>query len=368
MSAIPVTIHYGTPPDIDQQHRIGKYCYGHPGEGFDFSNDLNTTGLVWRSGYSSDNFGAQKYYIVSRANVEGIGGEPTIPTYHVTGKTDAEILHLINRLHSIKVDGSFYIDPIGAKRYVIENENLNHFFADLSNYKYWSSPNLRLNFDFGNLNCDVLEDNLEICYDLCQTIDGAIERRFNNSGGTIETSFTNAANYATANRRFNSPSDYITLSSNDINPNIYLTPLNTQSGQSFMFAMRCRFTQSPGQAVNLMYTNGGLTRLRYEDSTGELLFVMNADSVGITMQQNTWVTIIFGRDGSGNLFIKDDSNENFTAQNGNTEMIFDNGFYLGTYGNLGELKLGSFQYWKGANYDSNKWNAVNDYQMLSRWS
>ena len=34
--SVPVTIQYGTAPTIDQYHRIGKYCYGHINEGFNF--------------------------------------------------------------------------------------------------------------------------------------------------------------------------------------------------------------------------------------------------------------------------------------------------------------------------------------------
>jgi hypothetical protein len=368
MSAIPVTIQYGTAPTIDEQHRIGKYCYGHAGEGFNFSNDSNSTGLIWRTGYSSDNFGGgtAQYYIVSRANVEGIGSEPTIPTYHVTGRTNPEILHLINRLHSIKEDNVFYTDVNLAKRYVIDNQNLNHFLADLANYKYWNSTKLQLNFDFGNLNCDILEDDLTKCYDLCQAVDGTIERWFiKNTAANIFTSFSDPSNYATANRRFNSPTAYLDL--NSTNTASYITPLNTTAQESFMFAIRCKITPA-GEPINIMYTNGGVTRLRYDNTSGEIVFGLGGDLVGITLQPNVWITIIFGRNNQGDIFISDGDNNNTNNQTGNTEMIFDNGFTIGSFGaNSSDVRIGSFQFWKGANYNYNDWSPVHNYQMLEKW-
>jgi hypothetical protein len=363
--SVPVTIQYGTAPTIDQYHRIGKYCYGHINEGFDFK-DGNSTGLTWRPGYPAGNFGGEKYYIVSRGNVEGVGGEPTIPTYHVTGKTNAEIVHIINSLHSIKIDGTYYNDVDIAKKYVIENENLNHFLADLSKYKYVDTPNLRLNIDFGNLNCDILETNLAKCYDLIQATDGTIERWFTkNVIGNIPTSIQTAGDNSTYNRRFNAANLYIDLDSS--NAASYIAPLNTSSGESFMFALRFIFTPQASNSPAIIYADMGNTRLRYNISANLYEFSMGADTVSMSAQVNTWITLIFGRDNSGQLFIADDGNQGSVPQVGTTEMIFDNVFRLGLTAG-GDIRIGSFQYWKGGNYDANKWNEVHNYQMLNKWS
>ncbi len=57
----------------------------------------------------------------------------------------------------------------------------------------------------------------------------------------------------------------------------------------------------------------------------------------------------------------------YVQQVGTTELIFDNIFRLGLTAG-GDIRIGSFQYWKGGNYDANKWNEVHNYQMLNKWS
>jgi hypothetical protein len=358
MARIPVAINGGVQPTGDFSHSWGKYSYGYIDKA-DFGSDPG--GLQWKASYDFTGFGGGKYFIISDSYTEGLGipGD-TVPTFHVTGGTNNEIVYLVKRLHSIKIDNPSISTPEEAKNYVVFDANLNHFDADLSNYRYYAQDFLKLNFDIGNLNCDIKENSGSKLYNL--VVDASPKFSLDGTGSITFTTIN--SNKATANRRLNVGTFY-TL--NDFGAGL-LNTLNNTANQPFMFAFRLN-VEPPASGVNTIFdSNSGMMKLSVS-STNSIAFKLGNVTVQIQITPNSWETILVGRDINNVVFITDGTNTDSLLGDGNSEAVFTNGFQIGGIPSTGRIDLGMFQYWK--DYDSaaaNIHSTLDSHQVMSRWS
>lgn len=360
MPIIPMTINGGTHPTGDYSHSWGKFTYG-------YTNKANFAtgpgGLTWVSSLDATAFAPTGYFVVSDTVTEdGALGDP-VPTFHVTGGTDQQILYLIQRVKSIREVNTNFPNVVEAKKFVVSQAGLNHFDADLTNYRYWNQGTLKLNFDFGNLNCDVKEANASQIYNLVVPSDAVIGETFE-AFGSIDSNFA-SANKASHFRRFATNSTYFSLQG------INLSALNSNTGDSFLFAIRMRPTFPVSGSLKILQTVGNIS-FEADSSAGYKVLVSGIPSatVGIPLgANNTWTTIIFGKDNSGTMFISDGTNS-ATASAPGAQITFDSGFQAGNLSTVGGgVSIGSLQYWMGVDdsLDVDAITTVEEQQTLDRW-
>ena len=355
MARIPIAINNGSQPDGTISHTWGKYSYGY----FDKTNfGANPGGLSWKASYDANAFGANKYFIISDSYTEGIGLAPdTIPSFHVTGNTNNEILYMVKRLHSVKAQNPIINSAQEAMVYLIAN-GYNQFDADLSNYEYYGNDYMPFNFDFGNLNCDTKETNLVKLYNLVVPASGAEPTEYFQATGTI-TSQTINANKATHYRRFNVGS-FVELQGAGS-----LGAFNSTPGQPFMLAFRVQASLPASGANDIMSTS---TNIKLSvSSANKFIFTFGAVSVEIPYNGVDWETVIIGRNASNQIFITDGTNSQ-TIGAPVLEMTFDSAFKLGGISATGLINLATFQYWKNwDDLDTTIHSTLEANQTLNRW-
>ncbi len=360
MPIIPITINDAHPTG-NYSHSWGKFSYG-------YTNKANFAtqpgGFTWVSSLDATAFAPTGYFIVSDTVTEDGAVSNPKPTFHVTGGTDQEILYMIRRIKSIRESAPSFADAIAAKKYVVSQAGLNHFDADLSLYRYWNQGSLKLNFDFGNLNCDIKETTVSNLYNLVVPQDAVISETFDGVG-TIDLQSVSAIK-ATSYRRFATSGTFLDLQGGS------LASLNvTTPGESFMIAMRLQIVAPSSSALTVFDTPSNVSLTLEQSTLSYKLAVAGVGSVSIPLTpNNTWATIIFGKDSAGQLFISDGTNENVALLESAT-ISFTGGARLGNIASTsGLVRIASFQYWKGFDNDLNNeaFTLVNEEQTLDRWS
>jgi hypothetical protein len=361
MPIIPITINDGHPTG-DYSHSWGKFSYG-------YTNKANfatqPSGLTWVSSLDAAVFAPTGYFIVSDTVTEDGAVSNPKPTFHVTGNTDSQILYMIRRIKSIRENAPSLPDVTQAKKHVLTDAGLNHFDADLTNYRYWNQDSLYLNFDFGNLNCDIKEANVTDLYNLVVPDTSVIGQSFTGFG-TIDFTLV-SVNKASSYRRFPNGGSYLNLTGD-------LSQLNVSTvGESFLFAIRLQIVKPTSGVLKLFEATSAFV-LSLEQSTNTYKLTTTGGgnpSVSIPLTpDNTWATIIFGKDAAGFLFISDGTNSGTTAAP-DTFITLDSGAQLGNISSTsGLVRIASFQYWKGfdGSLDVDAITDVNNEQTLSRWS
>jgi hypothetical protein len=361
MAGIPMAINNGSSTSENYSYTHGKYSYGYYDE-TDFSQ--MPEGLTWVPSYNYDQFHspASGYFIISTTMTELGAGVYlyNAPTFHVTGNTSQEILHVINQLHSIRTSMPPYANRDAAIRSVLLQLKYNQFDADLSNYKYTMFATCKLNFDFGNLNCDVRETNLDSAYSLIVDADGTNRYYLGSAIGNI--TYDKMLSGAYSAYRIFDPNESLTLGANLVP----LSDLNSNLNESFMFGLRIKIS-TPSALVDIITADSNNLKLQADPSV--VRFILGGDQVTITGRFNDWITLIFGRDINNNIFIRDGFNTQTASTNGLVNAIFDNGFSFGNIsGASATVNVGAFQYWKGGNYGDNKFNDVRSFQLHhERW-
>jgi hypothetical protein len=365
MPTIPITINDGHPTG-DYSHSWGKFSYG-------YTNKANfatqPSGLTWVSSLDAAVFAPNGYFIVSDTVTEDGAVSNPKPTFHVTGNTDSQILYMIRRIKSIRENAPSLPDVTQAKKHVVSEAGLNHFDADLTNYRYWNQDSLKLNFDFGNLNCDIKEVNVSTLYNLVVPDTSVIGQSFDGIG-TIDLGSV-SVNKATSFRRFANNGDRLTLVGSELNS------LNvTTGGESYLFAIRMQIVKpTGGSSVMRIFEATTDLALSVDNSTASLKFTIlgtGAASVGIPVPaDNTWVTIIFGKAANGDIFISNGVDSQ-SALSADSSITFDGAAVrLGNVSSpSGLVRIASFQYWKGFDdtLSTTAFASVMDEQTLSRWS
>jgi hypothetical protein len=343
MSA-PIT-YTSTPINDDYVFTGKKYAIsnGRPGSTGFINYRNNPNSKTWYPAYNYDQYhpDGTGYYIISNTRVQGghatAGNE--IPTFQVTGNTDNEILHLINRLQNRT---TFYTNIEAAKESIIDDPESLHFDAALSKYAYYAPQFLKLNFDFGNLNCDIKKAG---------------------SAGEVYNFTSNLSGYLT-----DIADDYL-FDAND-NSSFYRkiesgvqVPLTIISG---LTSVACSDTEDFVIAVCVKLETASNTQileisnpfciLSFNSSTNKFEFSSRGDIVTTTnpVSNLNFHTIIFGRDVTNDkifIYVNDEVNNlqsnTLTAVSNFEPLTFDGDFFIGDGANNSPFYLGILQYWKG---------------------
>lgn len=300
----------------------------------------------WYSAYNYDQYhpNGTGYYIISNTRVQGghatAGNE--IPTFQVTGNTDAAILHLINRLQNRT---TFYTNINAAKNSIItDNESL-QFDAALSKYAYYAPQHLKLNFDFGNLNCDTKQNTAGNIYNFSSNFSGYFTTGLT-SGNLVD------ANDNSSYFRVVPAGTAVNLTS--------VSGLATVTGDTnddFLVAMSVNIPTTPGGSITIFEINqpgvGGGIVISYDPGSGTI----KIDSAGVDVAQasfpiGSFNTVMAGRDRTaGRLFIYvyDDNGASYSndvADNSPPALPFTT-CRIGRVGNSNFFYIGILQYWKG---------------------
>jgi hypothetical protein len=342
----PIT-YTSTPINDDYVFTSKKYAIsnGRPGSTGFINYRNNPNSKTWYPAYNYDQYhpNGTGYYIISNTRVQGghalAGSE--IPTFQVTGNTNTAILHLINRLQNRT---TFYTNVEAAKSSIIADPESLQFDAALSKYAYYAPQHLKLNFDFGNLNCDI------------KSAGGA---------GQIHNFTSNLSGYLN-----NIADDYL-FDAND-NSSFYRqitnnlqVPLTISSG---IASVECSATEDFVIAicVKLGDISANTQILEISDpncilsySSGQFIFSSRGDTVthstalGLDPTIN-FHTVIFGRDVANNeifIYVNDSNNNNqyntSTPNSSFSSLTFNNDFFIGDGANNFPFYLGILQYWKG---------------------
>jgi hypothetical protein len=342
----PIT-YTSTPINDDYVFTSKKYAIsnGRPGSTGFINYRNNPNSKTWHPAYNYDQYhpNGTGYYIISNTRVQGghatAGNE--IPTFQVTGSTDAAILHLINRLQNRT---TFYTSIEAAKNSIIADSESLHFDAALSKYAYYAPQFLKLNFDFGNLNCDIKKAG---------------------SAGNVYNFTSNLSGYLT-----NIADDYL-FDAND-NSSFYRqinnggqVPLTISSG---IASVECSATEDFVIAicVKLGDISANTQILEISDpncilsySSSQFIFSSRGDTVtqstalGLDPTIN-FHTVIFGRDVANNkifIYVNDSNNNNqyntSTPNSSFSSLTFNSDFFIGDGANNFPFYLGILQYWKG---------------------
>jgi hypothetical protein len=345
MSA-PIT-YTSTPINDDYVFTGKKYAIsnGRPGSTGFINYRNNPNSKTWYPAFNYDQYhpNGTGYYVISNTRVQGghatAGNE--LPTFHVTGNTDNAILHLINRLPNR--GSNFYTSIETAKEAIINDSESLHFDAALSKYAYYAPQFLKLNFDFGNLNCDI---------------------KLAGRAGEIHNFTSNLSGYLT-----NIADDYL-FDAND-NSSFYRgiesgvrVPLTISSGLSsvacsvtedFVIAICVKLKDISANTQILEISNPNCI-LSY--SSGQFTFSSGGDTVTHTTALGldptiNFHTVIFGRGVANNeifIYVNDSNNNNqyntSTANSSFLSLTF-NDFFIGDNSNSFPFYLGILQYWKG---------------------
>jgi hypothetical protein len=348
MSA-PIT-YTDTPINDDYVFTGKKYAIsnGRPGSTGFINYRNNPNSKTWHPAYNYDQYhpNGTGYYIISNTRVQGghatAGNE--IPTFQVTGNTDNEILHLINRLQNRT---TFYTNIEAAKNSIIADSESLHFDAALSKYAYYAPQFLKLNFDFGNLNCDI------------KTV-GSI--------GNVYNFTSNLSGYLT-----DIADDYL-FDAND-NSSFYrqigsgvrvpltiisgLTSVACSATEDFVIAV-CVKLENTSNDIQILEISNPACILTFNFSIGKFVFSYRGSTVTTSnpvSSTNAFHTIIFGRKVSTPndeifIYVNDDTinNPQYTTTTSTTNsqsLTFDGDFFIGNNSNTPPFYLGILQYWKG---------------------
>lgn len=345
MSA-PIT-YASTAINDDYVFTAKKYAIsnGRPGSTGFINYRNNPNSKTWHPAYNYDQYhpNGTGYYIISNTRVQG--GHATasneIPTFQVTGNTNEEILHLINRLQNRT---SFYTNVNVAKNSIItDNESL-QFDADLSKYAYYAPQHLKLNFDFGNLNCDTKQNTADNIYNFSSNFSGYFTTGLT-SGNRVD------ANDNSSYFRIVPANTKVDLTS--------VSGLGTVTGSTnddFLVAMSINIPGAPSGLIKIFEINqplGGGIVISYDPGSGNIqIESAGVDVAQASFQIGSFNTVMAGRDRTaGRLFIYvyDSTGtpySNEVADNSPPALPFTT-CRIGNTGNPNFFYIGILQYWKG---------------------
>ena len=291
----------------------------------------------WYPAYNYDQYypNGTGYYIISNTRVQGghatAGNE--IPTFQVTGNTDAAILHLINRLQNRT---TFYTNVVSAKDSIIADPESLHFDAALSKYAYYAPQFLKLNFDAGNLNCNYKSDD-----DRLRNLTNVANAFLPGVGaaGAKTSAIDNASFYRVM--QFDESLLSVTSGSG---------LLQISSSVEYLVAMRIKIPSLPLGSMEILSANTSIPdfTLSYDSSVG-LRLVSNGAVISISNVSTDFITIIFGRTADLFLHTNDPTNGAQLATNSYTpnNVRFDQ-LKLASQLNPDFLFIGALQVWGGA--------------------
>jgi hypothetical protein len=344
MSA-PIIYVTGTPINDNYVFTGKKYAIsnGRPGLTGFINYRNNPNGRTWHPAYKYDQYhpNGTGYYIISNTRVQGghatAGNE--IPTFQVTGNTDNEIINLINRL---PLDG-FYTNIEDAKNSIINDPEYLQFDADLLKYAYYAPQFLKLNFDFGNLNCDIKKVGSAVdVYNFTSNFSGFTS----NIGDDYFFDVNDNSSF------------YRKINTSPLGIYSGFESLECTGGEDFVIAVCVKLVDTINSQKILIINNDNW--LLYNQSTNKFEFRSFSDIVTTTNPVSTtgvithFHTIIFGRCINRNeifIYVNDENNNSeYNVINSTTTFttIFNNSndFFIGdNFGGSG-FYLGILQYWK----------------------
>ena len=338
MSA-PIT-YTSTPINDDYVFTSKKYAIsnGRPGSTGFINYRNNPNSKTWYPAYNYDQYhpNGTGYYIISNTRVQGghatAGNE--IPTFQVTGSTDAAILYLINRLQNRT---TFYTNIAIAKDSIIADPESLHFDAALSKYAYYAPQFLKLNFDAGNLNCNYKsdDDRLRNLTDVAVAFLPGV-----GAAGAKTSAIDNASFY----RVMQFEESIINVTPGTVGN------LQISSSVEYLVAMRIKIPSLPLGSMEILSANTSIPdfTLSYDSSVG-LRLVSNGAVISISTVSTDFITIIFGRTTDLFLHTNDATNGAQTATGSYTpnNVRFDQ-LKLASQLNPDFLFIGALQVWAGA--------------------
>jgi hypothetical protein len=341
MSA-PIT-YTGTPINDDYVFTSKKYAIsnGRPGSTGFINYRNNPNSKTWYPAYNYNQYhpNGTGYYIISNTRVQGghatAGNE--IPTFQVTGSTDAAILHLINRLQNRT---TFYTNVAIAKDSIIADPESLHFDADLSKYNYYAPQFCLLNFDAGNLNCNYKsdDDRLRNLTDVAVALLPGV-----GAAGAKTSAIDNASFY----RVMQFDESLLSVTSGG-------SSLVVDDAVEYVVAMRIRIPTLPIGSMEILSIDFTAPfnpdfKLFYDFTAGFVL-LSNGASVSIGNVSTDFITIIFGRVGS-QLFLHTNDATYSSQTNSSTYTPNKVDFAklkLSSQLNPDLLFIGALQVWSGA--------------------
>ena len=328
----------------------------------------NPNGNTWYSAYRYSQYhpNGTGYYVISNNRVQGgtatAGNE--IPTFHVTGSTDAAILNLINRLPNR--GSNFYTSIDTAKAAIVSDPESLHFDADLSKYNYYAPQFCLLNFDAGNLNCNYKSSDNDL-RNLTKVAVASLNNVSSNPG-SLNVSTDNASFYFDVD---NGIASTITVTSG-------ASSLDIGTADEYLVAMRIRIPV--GFNGEILSVGGTRISLTYNGSNLNLQTDGTNTVINISIVTTNFATIIFGRatDGTKFLYVNDSNSELSNTSSGGTAVSIPfSDLKLGLLGNTGNFYIGALQVWSGTGIDdagimsgvgqSNSFNQIHT-MYAGRWS
>ena len=320
----------------------------------------NPNSKTWYSAYRYSQYhpNGTGYYVISNNRVQGgtatAGNE--IPTFHVTGSTDAAILHLINRLPNR--GSNFYTNVAIAKEAIINDSESLHFDADLSKYNYYAPQFCLLNFDAGNLNCNYKsgDNNLRNLTDVATATLPDV-----GSNGLFISSSDNASFY----RIMQNEESIINVTSGSGN-------LQLSNTVEYLVAMRIKIPSLPAGSMEILTTDTLIPEfiLSYVNGVG-LRLESNGTVISISNVTTDFMTIIFGRTAELFLYTNDATNGDQTTSTSSytpNSVGFDE-LKLASSLNPDFLFIGALQVWGGAlgiDFDADKASGVGQSDFLNQ--
>lgn len=338
MSA-PIT-YTSTPINDDYVFTGKKYAIsnGRPGSTGFINYRNNPNSKTWYPAYNYNQYhpNGTGYYIISNTRVQGghatAGNE--IPTFQVTGSTDAAILHLINRLQNRT---TFYTNIAIAKESIIDDPESLHFDADLSKYNYYAPQFCLLNFDAGNLNCNY------------KSGDKDLRNLTNIAVATLPEAGVGLLNMANDNSSLFLNAEAGTQSV--INVSSGSSSLDITSTVDYLVAMRIRIPATPSGTMEILKDTLSNFALSYNGSNLILQADNTSVSININISTTNFATIIFGKDTTSStlfLHITDSTNtqDNTNTYSTPTNVRFSQ-LQLASSLNIDDFYIGALQVWSG---------------------
>ena len=324
----------------DYAYTLKKYAIGNgrPTAAGYTNYRSNPNSKTWYSAYRYSQYhpNGTGYYVISNNRVQGgtatAGNE--IPTFHVTGSTDAAILHLINRLPNR--GSNFYTNVAIAKEAIINDSESLHFDADLSKYNYYAPQFCLLNFDAGNLNCNYKsgDDRLRNLTDVAVAFLPVV-----GSDGNLISSSDKASFY----RIMQNEESIISVTSGSGN-------LQLSDTVEYLVAMRIKIPSLPAGSMVILTTDTLIPEftLSYVNGVG-LRLESNGTVINISTVTTDFMTIIFGRTAELFLHTNDATNgaQLDTGSYTPNSVGFDE-LKLASSSNADYLFIGALQVWGGA--------------------
>jgi hypothetical protein len=335
----PIT-YTSTPINDDYVFTGKKYAIsnGRPGSTGFINYRNNPNSKTWYPAYNYDQYhpNGTGYYIISNTRVQGghatAGNE--IPTFQVTGNTEAAILHLINRLQNRT---TFYTDINTAREAIINDPESLHFDAALSKYAYYAPQHLKLNFDFGNLNCDYKSDGVaDRIYNFSSNFSGYFAKGL--GGGDWVDGNDNSSFY-----RQVPPFTSVGLVSAS-----GLGTVTANTNDDFLVAMSVNIPNPSGSIIIFQTTN---IVIRY-DGSNNIRIESSGDIAQAYFPTGSFNTVMAGRDRTAGIlfiYVYDDNGASYSdnvTDNSAPALPFTS-TSIGDPGNGGEFYIGILQYWKG---------------------